>query len=190
MQKLSQNTCRVQGCGRSVEARGYCHAHYRRWRKNADLTKPIERSATADEVFTYWLERSRAPADRCWLWKGHVDQGGYGYFWAENKRHAAHRFAYSKLVGPLEPGFFVCHRCDTPRCVNPRHLYAGTRHENVHEAAFKNRLHSKLTPAQVHLLKKVHSGRRTSQREWAEAFGVSQPVISRVLSGELWWHVE
>lgn len=189
MSKVPSRICRVQGCERAHAARGYCQLHYTRWKKNQDLTTPPHR-ASLREKFDHVFQRSKSHVDACWLWKGSVDSPGYGQVWSDGKYHAAHRLAYQFHVGPIPEGRYVCHKCDNRQCVNPSHLYLGTHHENIHEAAFKGRLHRKLQPAQVSLLKKVAAGQRVTQREWADAFGVTQGTISRVLSGAAWWHVE
>jgi ferredoxin-like protein FixX len=53
------------------------------------------------------------------------------------------------LLGILDrsPSELVaCHRCDTPSCVNPGHLFAATQKENMQDALRKGRLmHQKIT---------------------------------------------
>ena len=189
MKNVPTKLCRVQGCGRPHSARGYCLMHYKRWRKNADMYAPPQ-GASLKEKFEYDFAHSQGRGERCWRWRGKVGSSGYGYVYADGKHHLAHRLAYEYRVGTIPEGLFVCHGCDNPLCVNPSHLYLGTHHENIHEAAFKGRLHTKLHPAQVSLLKKVAGGEHATQREWAEAFGVNQATISRILSGDAWWHAD
>jgi hypothetical protein len=71
----------------------------------------------------------------CELWTGAVDQYGYGRL----SKSLAHRLAYEKAYGQIPPGYVVAHRCDTPLCVNPAHLWSCTQHENLCDMAAKGR---------------------------------------------------
>jgi hypothetical protein len=76
----------------------------------------------------------------CWIWKGARVQGGYGFFWDGTRRVRANRFAYLTYVGPItDPLMQVCHRCDTPACVNPAHLFLGSAKENAEDRDQKGR---------------------------------------------------
>jgi hypothetical protein len=106
----------------------------------------------------------------------------------------AHRISWEIHRGPIPPGLHVCHKCDTPSCVNPDHLFLGTAADNMADKCAKGRGNfrrgmtsgrAKLTDADVVAIR----ADRRLQAEIAEAYGVSNPIISRIKSRKIWAHV-
>lgn len=71
------------------------------------------------------------PTGFCWLWEGAKSKSGHGNFVLESKVTAAHRYAYSILVGEIPDGLHIDHLCRVRNCVNPDHLEPVTPQENV-----------------------------------------------------------
>lgn len=77
------------------------------------------------------------PNGGCWLWSASNDGGaGYGRF-PKNPtgERQAHRTAYAMFCEPIPAGLEIDHRCNVPACVNPDHLEAVTRQENMRRAS-------------------------------------------------------
>ena len=146
-------------------------------------------------------ERLRAMAPprgdgECWIWQGRINDTGYGSMSVSGRIITAHRAAWVLANGNSDPRLKVCHRCDSPPCCNPAHLFLGTDKDNGRAAVAKGRNkfpdHSgarnptaKLTAATA---REVVALRRegVSQRVLGERFGVSQSTISELLRGRTW----
>lgn len=77
----------------------------------------------------------------CWLWSAYKNKQGYGAFSLDGSSRVimAHRASFVLHVGEIQDGKCVLHRCDTPSCVNPEHLFLGTREENSLDRDLKGR---------------------------------------------------
>lgn len=80
------------------------------------------------------------PNTGCWLWCGTLNQNGYGKILRRvHGEVSAHRLFWTAHRGPIPDGLWVLHRCDTPACVNPAHLFLGTIQDNTYDMIAKGR---------------------------------------------------
>ena len=86
---------------------------------------------------SFWDRVDRRGPDECWPWKGRRQSGdGYGLLGHEY----AHRIALEIAVGrPLASSEWALHHCDSPPCVNPRHLFLGDVAANNRDMFAKGR---------------------------------------------------
>lgn len=123
----------------------------------------------------------------CWIWMGSQNNRGYGLTnkAGGGKTLLAHRVAFSFLVRELAEGEVVCHKCDTPLCVNPDHLFAGSLSDNMIDCSKKKRLKNPNTPKSVvsiniDTLEKT----RYAHAYEAERFGFSRRCICDCCNGK------
>lgn len=85
----------------------------------------------------FWCKAQIAGEDDCWNWHAAIITNGYPYglFRLDSKRpmQLAHRCAWVFTNGEIKDGLFVLHKCDNPRCINPKHLYLGDQYQNVQD---------------------------------------------------------
>lgn len=133
-----------QACGGEIRHRAKDTLEERAGRKFCSQTC-ANRSRAADPIhLRFWRRVSKSP-NGCWMWKGSKDGGGYGTIsTARGSAPAkAHRLSWEMRNGPIPPGQFVCHHCDTPACVNPDHLFLGTQKDNMRDCSRKGRVNPK-----------------------------------------------
>ena len=182
--------CSVAGCDRPQSCRSICQYHYLLARRKGLPLPP--RQPRPDMRDRFWSKVNKTGG--CWLWTGAVDGRGYGRFNSGGKRGPtllAHRVAWSICVGRLPDGAYLCHRCDTPPCVRPTHLFIGDAAANAADMVTKGRsakgsAHSqaRLTDADVRRIRAL-SG-TLSQGKIAAEFGVSQGCVTDIVRRKTW----
>lgn len=134
------------------------------------------------------------PEAGCWIWTGSASRYGLMVARASGVIRGAHRVSWELHKGPIPAGMNVCHRCDTPLCVNPDHLFLGNDKDNHQDRARKGRSANRrgerntlavLTDAQVLAIR----GDGRPQRVIAAEYGVCQQSISDIRAGRRWSHV-
>jgi HNH endonuclease len=89
--------------------------------------------------YELYKNRIKISESGCWEWTGSNNGVGYGQVRINGKNFYAHRISAIMTYGEIPEGKEVCHKCDNPSCVNPDHLFYGTRHDNVQDMMSKKR---------------------------------------------------
>lgn len=131
----------------------------------------------------------------CWLWTGGADKDGYGWFrrnGQEGGTARAHVYSYEKHIGPVGD-LFVLHKCDTPACINPDHLFLGTAADNTADCnakmrhVFGERVNTAKLPESI--VRQIYAA-EGGYREIGERFGVSAQYVWSVKHRWTWKHLE
>lgn len=149
----------------------------------------------------FWTKVNRSgstPAHRpelgpCWVWTAGTFRSGYGQFGVGGRnghKVSAHRLSWEMDRGPIPEGLCCLHHCDNPACVNPRHLFLGSKSDNNIDKVSKDReprgeahRQSKLRAADVHQIRAIEN---VSQSTIARQFNISQTQVSRIRRGTNW----
>lgn len=160
----------------------------------------------AYKMTTLSVQKFWAKVDKsgdCWVWTGCRNEDGYGSF---NSKALcvgrAHRASYVLTYGRIPDGLQVLHKCDNPPCVRPDHLFLGTNADNVADRIAKGRKTTpgkvyrgsesrlaKLTEKQVIAIRERYSKEDVPQHQIAREMGVSQSLISMIITRHIWAHV-
>jgi hypothetical protein len=107
--------------------------------------------------------------------------------------------AFELVHGLIPAGLVVMHTCDNPECCNPAHLQAGTQQKNIADMHAKGRAGdcrnfgekhgmAKLSDTDVRCIRLLRSC-GAIQQHLADAFGVRQNQISRIVRSENRAHI-
>lgn len=141
---------------------------------------------------------SKVKVDRpenCWEWTGTTNESGYGILHFRGADYRATRVIWMSIYGYIAEGLCILHKCDNRKCVNPSHLFLGTRQENTKDMLDKGRSakgshHSqaKLTENDVIEIRRLGLS-NLNQKEIAQRYGVRPTLISRILNHKIWKHI-
>ncbi len=133
----------------------------------------------------------------CWECVSHkCNDSGYIIVQYKGKGARLHRVLYEKYVSEISAeNPFILHRCDNPKCCNPKHLMAGTQADNIKDMVSKNRQakgllkhNSKLGPVNIIKIRQLYKEGLTQERI-SKLFGVNQSRVSRIVNKKTWKHI-
>lgn len=130
----------------------------------------------------------------CWLWMGVPKGSRYGVLQVAGRSILAHRIMWTVSFGAIPGDLNVLHKCDTPACVNPAHLFLGNHLDNMKDMEQKGRRAvrrghavkgSRLTESDVLEIRTAFTN-GTSRGDLAQRYGVTKSAICRALLGTSW----
>lgn len=183
--------CSIPDCGKPVHGRGWCEAHWVRWRRHGD---PLGGGTPQGEPAKFYREIvltcERGPADECLIWPYARLSGGY----AELGQTNVSRLVCEERHGPAPtPVHQAAHSCGNGHlaCVTKGHLDWKTPLQNkadelIHGTRQRGeRINTaKLTEPEVREILSLRG--RASQEVIAEWFGVGRTAIGKIHRKESW----
>jgi len=121
----------------------------------------------------------------CIEWFRCLDSYGYGRKNYKGVIWPAHRLSYEVSIGPIGE-LCVCHKCDNPKCINPEHLFLGTKKDNNLDCIKKDRHMHSLLSEQVHAIRADTRGREAIAKD----YNINPRNVSYIKNGKLWGHLE
>lgn len=141
------------------------------------------------------------PNSGCWLWTAALGKAGYGSLRDPRVGHTvhAHRYMWELENGPIPSGLEICHKCDVRSCVNPQHMFLGTRSDNMQDCSRKKRVFvpgfqgedvgtSKLMEFEINEIRKRRAMGELLQ-DVANDFGIHYSTVSKIALRKAWGHI-
>lgn len=131
----------------------------------------------------------------CQIWTASLNSRGYGHLRVNGIMQRAHRLSFQLNKGAIPKDGIICHKCDTPSCINPDHLFMGSHADNMEDRNKKKRqafgernAASVLCEADV-LCIKIRLKDGDSHRAIAKDYSVSKSTITWISLGKTWRHL-
>lgn len=128
----------------------------------------------------------------CLEWIGAKNKLGYGKFSYLKKNRLASRVSWILHKAEIPDNLWVLHQCDNQACINPDHLFLGTRQDNMNDMMKKgrqwrpinNKFNAKLKLEEVNFIRNSN----LPNRQLAKRFAVSDSLIFQIKKEQIWKH--
>lgn len=152
----------------------------------------------------FWDKVEKNTQSGCWEWTAYRNNKGYGcLMWKHPNggysNRLSHRISWELIHGKIEDGLCVLHKCDNPRCVNPEHLFLGTKKDNTQDMISKgrhrpgsvvgvahHRAMAKLDWEKVKYVRLLYFAERRTAEEISIFFGVARQTIKDIVMRRSW----
>ena len=136
--------CSVKNCGKTHSAKGFCEAHYYRFKRNGH---PLAGKTGRGVCIAGFYDLLSSQTDDCIRWKFGYSSTGYGVVSFAGKATPVHRAVCAHVHGkPPKSGLDAAHSCGNRWCVNHRHLRWATRSQNAYDRHIQAAKEGKVAP--------------------------------------------
>ena len=175
-------------CRNKTVSKRMLESRYKDYNKEEELAKRFLNS--------FKKEKGQGPNGDCWNWTGKKDPKGYGRLTRNSKPQSAHRYSYEYYKEKPPKGICVCHHCDNPACVNPKHLFLGTSQDNTADRHAKGRdsrgenvYCAKLTDEIVRKCRTDYNNQLYTIGKLEYRYGVSHTGMANAIHGKTFAHI-
>lgn len=184
--------CSILDCGKPSRQRGWCYAHYMRWRRHGDVHATAK---TPNGERRDWIDSHSAHVgDECLTFPYSLGPKGNASIMIDGKHTNVYRYMCELAHGEPPTGDYdAAHTCGNRHlgCIHPDHLRWATPLENMqdqwsHGTRMKGQAvpQSKLAPDDVREIRALQGA--MLQKDIAAKFGVSRSLIGHIHSRKAW----
>ena len=121
--------------------------------------------------------------------------GNYPHIYTKGKVRRLNRVILEQKLGrPIKPGYCALHHCDIRTCIEPTHIYEGTKRQNTQDMMRRGRWRGApgekhpracLTVAKVLMIR----ASKETTTALAKRLGVQFSAVAKARRGDTWGHV-
>lgn len=183
--------CSIPGCGKPHRSRGWCMAHWNRWKRNGDPLAGRPSNGEAHRFLQDVVLTHRG--EDCLEWPFACTEGR-AVLRVNGKLEYVSRLVCESVHGPAPtPHHQAAHSCGRgfAGCVSPHHLDWKTQSENeadklIHGTDNRGEKHyaAKISAEDVNQIRGLKG--ELSNKDIASRFGISDALVRDIHSGRVW----
>ena len=193
---LPQGVCSINGCGKTIfNLRGWCSAHYQRWRKRGDpLAGSPMRTRVGDPAKFYRDVVLAYEGDNCLTWPFGTNGKGGATIFVDGHNRLVSRLICKEVHGdPPTLAHEAAHSCGMGHlaCVAKTHLSwktpAGNQADKIAHGTTnrgERQGRSKLKEYEVRKIRELRG--IVSQTEVAKEYGIARAHVASIQTGRSW----